>query len=99
MPNDMVFANTEEIAYSLVPDLPVEVFTANFKVRGTPHWFGPPAFRIPVGGRFAIPGPSRDKGQTDVDGGAMPGNYHDFAPNYFTYVNNLLPRERASFYA
>ena len=100
-PNDIVFAANlaiDKLAYSLVPDLPVEVFTPNFKVRGTPHWFGPPAFRIPVGGRFAIPGPSRDKSATDVDGGGMPGNYHDFAPVYFTHIQDTLLRDRASFY-
>ncbi len=43
-PNDIVFAANlaiDKLAYSLVPDLPVEVFTPNFKVRGTP-----PGFRI-----------------------------------------------------
>ena len=47
--------------FTLVPDLPVEVITADFKIGEQPFWFGPPGTRIPVGGTFAIPGPPQTR--------------------------------------
>ena len=48
----------------------------NFRI-AEPFWFGPPAYRIPVGGAYAIPGPVRDKKYDAASGGNFPGNYWD----------------------
>ena len=78
----------EGSGFSLVPDLPVEVHFANNKITNQPFWFGPPAYRIAVGGRFALPGPARDKliKIDDDTGGGNPGNYDDAQDYYFNQI-------------
>ena len=86
-PNEMVYSNdlkkvgdVEGLGFSLVPDLPVEVHIVNNKITDQPYWFGPPAYRIAVGGTLALPGPIRDIG--DI-GSGVPGNYDDKQLDFF----------------
>ena len=46
-------------------------------------WFGPPAYRIPVGKHYAIPGPPRSVSFTSEDGGNYPGRTDDRSVSYF----------------
>ena len=91
-------ANSTDYAFAFVPDLPVEVSTPNFRI-SDPFWFGPPAYRIPVGGKYAIPGPVRDKPPDAVSGGNMPGNYYDERENFFEQIIHKRTRFRASYYS
>ena len=72
--------------------------TQNFRI-AEPFWFGPPAYRIPVGGTYAIPGPVRDKQPDAVSGGNFPGNYWDQRQNYFQQILLKTMRNRASLYS
>ena len=52
-------ANHESKAHTIVPDMPIDVIYAGNELLSDPFWFGPPAYRIPVGGTHAIPAPPR----------------------------------------
>ena len=99
-PNEMVYSNdlkklgvVEGLGFSLVPDLPVEVHIVNNKITDQPYWFGPPAYRIAVGGTLALPGPIRDIGET---GSGVPGNYDDKQLDFFAQITarSLVMRKR-----
>ena len=101
-PNEVLYADIPETAsdyaFAYVPDLPVEVITPNFRI-SEPFWFGPPAYRIPVGGTYAIPGPVRDKQPDAPSGGSFPGNYWDARFNFFQQLFTKTHRNRASHYS
>ena len=103
-PNEMVYSNdlkkvgdVEGLGFSLVPDLPVEVHIVNNKITDQPYWFGPPAYRIAVGGTLALPGPIRDIG--DI-GSGVPGNYDDKQLDFFAQITerSVLMRNRTYHY-
>ena len=49
--------NQIDLAHKIVPYMPVDLIYAGNEMLSDPSWFGPPAYRIPVGGTHAIPGP------------------------------------------
>ena len=81
-----------------MPDLPVEVITADFQIGEQPFWFGPPGTRIPVAGTFAIPGPPRDKPDDAGTGGLAPGNFYDEQEPFFGQLDQKTMRSRAGAY-
>ena len=94
--SDIMFSQTikydqggvgDGVGFNIVPDLPVDLEYPNNIIAEQPYWFGPPAYRIPVGGRFALPGPIRDK-RIDESGEGFPGQYNDHQADFFGHVSN-----------
>ena len=52
---------TATTGQKLIPKIKVQVVYADIKMFSVAYWYGPPAFRIPVGGTRAIPGPPRQQ--------------------------------------
>ena len=67
----VVTMSTETNGYDLIPKIPVYVDYSGLKIFSLAYWYGPPAFRIPVGGKLSIPGPPRQKPNN------YPGTYDD----------------------
>ena len=55
----IVSTSTASTGQELIARIPVQVVFADIKMFSLAYWYGPPAFRIPVGGTHAIPGPPR----------------------------------------
>ena len=91
VPSDIVFSPdikydamhaANGIGFHIVPDLPVDIEYSNNKITDQPYWFGPPAYRIKVGGKYAMPGPIRDQ-RVGQGGEGFPGQDNDFQLDYF----------------
>ena len=57
----VVSKSTATTGQELIPKIKVQVVYAGIKMFSVAYWYGPPAFRIPVGGTRAIPGPPRQQ--------------------------------------
>ena len=60
-PSLAVTTSSATTGQELIARIPVQMVYANIKMFSLAYWYGPPAFRIPVGGYRAIPGPPRQQ--------------------------------------
>ena len=77
--------NQIDLAHKIVPYMPVDLIYAGNEMLSDPSWFGPPAYRIPVGGTHAIPGPPR---AFDINKGFDVDQPWDIANNFYDHTNN-----------
>ncbi len=93
----VVTKSSASTGQDLVSEIPVQVIYADIEMFSLAYWYGPPAFRIPVGGKYAIPAPPRQQANN------FPGTYDDqdsnrlascqpfFQIGDFSRVRHLLP--------
>ena len=86
----VVTKSTTSTGQDLVSEIPVQGQYAAIEMFSLAYWYGPPAFRIPVGGKDAIPAPPRQQANN------FPGTYDDQDSNrlascqpFFQILNNL----------
>ena len=86
----VVTKSSASTGQDLISKIPVQVIYADIEMFSLAFWYGPPAFRIPVGGKYAIPAPPRQQANN------YPGTYDDQDSNlqascqpFFRILDNL----------
>ena len=80
---------TASAGADIIPLLPVTTYNPTVKIYEQTMWFGPSAYRIPVGQHYALPGPPRSVVYTSEDGGNYPGRTDDRSETFFKEIRMI----------